>query len=156
MDFYKVVNGKIGFVKGDLYHIWHGDLDKRQYLKKVQEFTKKTKQLTQRDKNGLYITNEDCDNYMKQYYKNREVSYDNSFITVDNIGFISNRLMFNMLLNNNTTDTVLNGDATKDYQTTNDVNYNNETNPNVDNNINLDNNQQTDSLNLDDQLGMFS
>ena len=32
-QFYRVTQGKIGYVKGDLYHLWHGDINKRQYLK---------------------------------------------------------------------------------------------------------------------------
>lgn len=74
--FYKIVDSKIGYVKGDLYHIWHGDIEKRQYLKRIQDFTGKTKQIVKKDKNGLYITDSD-DEYMKNYFKQREVSSNN-------------------------------------------------------------------------------
>ena len=70
--FYNVVNGKIGYVKGDLYHIWHGDLVKRQYLKRIQDFTSKTKKITERDENGLYITKNGDDEYVKEYFNHRE------------------------------------------------------------------------------------
>jgi len=70
-EFYRVVKGKIGFVKGDLYHIWHGDIKKRQYLRRVQEFTPQTKQIVEKDKNGLYVTHDDS--YVKKYFDEREV-----------------------------------------------------------------------------------
>jgi hypothetical protein len=70
IDFNVIVEGKIGYVKGDLYHIWHGDLEKRQYLKRVQEFTPISKDIRERDENGLYITEDDS--YVKDYMKHRE------------------------------------------------------------------------------------
>lgn len=69
--FYAVVKGKIGYVDGDLYHIWHGDIEKRQYLKRVQEFTPEAKKITEKDKNGLYVTKDDS--YVKKYFNEREV-----------------------------------------------------------------------------------
>lgn len=81
-----MVQGSIGFVKGDLYHIWHGDIDKRQYLKRIQDFTAKTKQIVHRDKNGLFITNECDDTYMENYFKQREVSHDDNFLTSTLLG----------------------------------------------------------------------
>lgn len=70
-QFYNVVKGKIGYAKGDLYHIWHGDISKRQYLKRVQEFTPTVKTITERDANGLHITNDDT--YVRDYFNHREV-----------------------------------------------------------------------------------
>jgi hypothetical protein len=70
------VDGKIGYVSGNLYHIWHGDLEKRQYLKRIQDFTKKSKDITDKDDNGLYIGNEEHTAYMKKYMKHREVPCD--------------------------------------------------------------------------------
>jgi len=69
--FFAVVRGKIGYVPGDLYHIWHGDIAKRKYLKRIQEFTPEAKKITKKDANGLYIT--DDDSYVKKYFKEREV-----------------------------------------------------------------------------------
>jgi hypothetical protein len=68
--FHNVVDGKIGYVAGDLYHIWHGDLKKRQYLKRIQEFTPISKDIKKRDENGLYVTEDDS--YVKNYMENRE------------------------------------------------------------------------------------
>lgn len=73
--FYRIVRGKIGYVKGDLFHIWHGDIKDRQYLKRIQDFTAPSKTITKKDKNGMFI-NEDIesDDYMKRYYNTREVT----------------------------------------------------------------------------------
>jgi hypothetical protein len=73
--FHYIVNGRIGYVEGDLHHIWHGDITKRQYLKRVQEFTPQTKAITKKDSNGLYET--DDDSYVKDYFIHREVKPDN-------------------------------------------------------------------------------
>ncbi len=70
VDFYKVTNGKIGFVEGDLYHLWHGDIEKRQYVKR-HEYTSKTKEIVHRDANGLFITNE-SDDGIKKYFREKE------------------------------------------------------------------------------------
>ena len=86
--FYKLVQGKISFVEGDLYHIWHGDIDKRQYLKRIQDFTAKTKQIVHRDENGLYVTHSGDDEYMKKYFKHREVASDNDYLTSINAGYL--------------------------------------------------------------------
>lgn len=72
--FYKLVNGKIGYVKGDLFHIWHGDIEKRQYLKRIQDFTPKTKKITKKDENGLYVNDDvEAKEYMEKYFDHREV-----------------------------------------------------------------------------------
>ena len=73
--FYKLINGKIGYVKGDLFHIWHGDIEKRQYLKRIQDFTPKTKEIMEKDENGLYVHNDnEAREYMEKYFSHREVS----------------------------------------------------------------------------------
>lgn len=69
-DFRRVIGGRLGYVKGDLYHIWHGDVAKRQYLKRIQDFTSTAKKITEKDENGLYVT--DNDEYVKQYMEHRE------------------------------------------------------------------------------------
>jgi len=70
-EFNWVVDEKIGYVKGEVYHIWHGDLDKRQYLKRIQDFTPKSKEITKKDKNGLYVA-EDDNTYVEKYFEHRE------------------------------------------------------------------------------------
>lgn len=79
--FYSVVQEKIGYVKGNLFHIWHGDLTKRSYLKRIQDFTPKAKGITKTDENGLYLTNNrDDENYMMNYFLLREVVGQESFL----------------------------------------------------------------------------
>jgi hypothetical protein len=75
-DFYKVTKGKIGFVEGDLYHMWHGDIDKRQYRER-NEYNSKIKEIINRDENGLFITNKADDYYIKNYFKQKESQRDN-------------------------------------------------------------------------------
>ena len=68
-----IINNRLGYVKGNLYHIWHGDLKDRQYLKRVQDFTCQSKNITKRDENGLYVTDDGQDHpYVKDYFKQRE------------------------------------------------------------------------------------
>ena len=71
-DFYSLVKGKISYVTGDLYHIWHGDISKRQYLKRVQEFSGTINTITKKDNNGLYIVEDNQDTYVKDYFNQRE------------------------------------------------------------------------------------
>jgi len=100
--FYNVVKGKIGFVKGDLYHIWHGDILKRQYLKRVKDFTSKTKQIVDRDKNGLFITpNKEDDTYMKNYFKEREVSQNDGFVESLAIGYLTDNTLLGTAIGGN-------------------------------------------------------
>ena len=72
--FYKIIGGQLGFVKGDLYHIWHGDVAKRQYLKRIQDFTSTAKEITERDENGLFVSKND--DYVKKYMEHRENTGD--------------------------------------------------------------------------------
>lgn len=70
----------IGYVPGDLYHIWHGEFTRRQYLKRIQDSTKHLKGLD-RDENGLHVKN-GKNAYFKKYFKHREadaVCFDNEF-----------------------------------------------------------------------------
>jgi hypothetical protein len=68
-----VINGKLGYVKGNLFHIWHGDIEKRQYLKRIQDFTSTNKNITERDEHGLHVTKTGIDEpYIKQYFQHRE------------------------------------------------------------------------------------
>jgi hypothetical protein len=73
-NFSRLILGSVGYVKGDLFHIWHGDIEKRQYLKRVQEFTPKTKEIVEKDENGLYVHNDtEAKEYMESYFSHREV-----------------------------------------------------------------------------------
>lgn len=70
--FYSIVRGRISYVKGDLYHIWHGDIENRQYLKRIQDFTPTSKEITEVDENGLYVTKNNENEYVKEYFNHRE------------------------------------------------------------------------------------
>ncbi len=72
--FHCVVDGKIGYVTGDLYHIWHGDIKDRQYLKRIVDFTPTAKAITEKDVNGMYVASPKQEEYMKEYFKKREVT----------------------------------------------------------------------------------
>lgn len=75
-DFFTFVKGKIGYVKGDLFHIWHGDIDKRDYFNRIVNFTSKAKNISMRDENGLFVTKDkESIKYMKNYFKQREVEH---------------------------------------------------------------------------------
>jgi hypothetical protein len=72
-EFYRVMRGKLGYVSGNLYHIWHGDIKNRQYLKRIVDFTPKAKKIKQKDSNGLYMTDDqDTLDYMAMYFLTRE------------------------------------------------------------------------------------
>ncbi len=101
-QFYLTVRGKIGYVSGDLYHIWHGDIEKRQYLKRIQDFTVTTKSITKKDKNGLYITENGDDAYVKKYFKDREVkSSDDGFVDSMIMGYVTNDALMGTVLGGN-------------------------------------------------------
>ena len=71
----------LGFVEGDLYHIWHGDIANRKYLKRVQEFASAVPGL-EKDKAGFYKAKGTRAAYVKKYYRQREVhqiEYDDDF-----------------------------------------------------------------------------
>jgi hypothetical protein len=70
--FYKLVKGKVSFANGTLFHIWHGDVNKREYFKRIKEFTPISKTINKKDKNGLYISENDEETYVKKYFKKRE------------------------------------------------------------------------------------
>lgn len=89
--FFDVMQGKIGYVEGNLFHIWHGDLKKRQYYRRIKEFTKETLNITERDENGLFITKKGNHPYMDDYYQHRETTEDDdTFLTSMTMGYAMN------------------------------------------------------------------
>lgn len=102
--FYSVVQGRISYVPGDLYHIWHGDINKREYYQRVKDFTSKTKSITIKDKNGLYVTrDEENISYMNNYFKKREVSSggDDGFLASMAIGYLTDSTIMGAALGGN-------------------------------------------------------
>lgn len=91
-EFHRAVRGRIGYVKGDLFHLWHGDIDKRQYLKRIQDFTPTTRQITQRDSNGLHVATQHDEAYVRRYFHSREVApynHDDGFIQSMMLGYMT-------------------------------------------------------------------
>jgi hypothetical protein len=70
--FYRQTTGLVTFTYGDLYHIWHGDLKDREYLKRITDFDKLTAEVNERDSNGLYTAGGKPQEYCKKYYRKRE------------------------------------------------------------------------------------
>lgn len=73
--FYDVVQGRIGYAPGNLYHIWHGDIAARQYLKRIKDFTDETTKIKERDENGLHVAGR-RDQYVRRYFQDREVTHE--------------------------------------------------------------------------------
>lgn len=83
--FFWACRGRLSYVPGDLYHIWHGEIKDRQYYKRIKDFTPETKSVVR--KGGFYTGN---DAYVKRYYKQREVTsiYEEGFDGFDADFFI--------------------------------------------------------------------
>lgn len=83
-DYYDTVGGSVGFVRGDLYHIWHGEVKDREYLKRIVEFSPEIQHITRRDSNGLWVY-DGSNPYMKRYYRKRETAtiYEEDFAGFD-------------------------------------------------------------------------
>lgn len=78
-QFHKVTQGKLGYVEGnECWHMWHGDLGKRWYLKRTQDFTKIAKNINELDENGLAIHKNDP--YMEEYFSSKEFCGDNKIL----------------------------------------------------------------------------
>lgn len=73
-EFYAQTEGKIDYVPGDLYHLWHGDLNNRQYIQRIEDFKGKTQSIVERDEQGFFKTDDlRIDTYMQGYFQRREV-----------------------------------------------------------------------------------
>lgn len=99
--FYDAVGGRIGYVPGDLYHIWHGDLGARDYLKRVKEFTSTAAKITTRDANGLLVGNKEQTAYVRNYFKTREAGFDGDGILsdpefIEDMGYVLADLVLSM------------------------------------------------------------
>ena len=72
--FNAVVHGNLGYVPGNVLHLWHGDLSKRQYLERITDFTPLAATITTKDSNGLYQGTKQTDQYVGSYFARREVT----------------------------------------------------------------------------------
>jgi hypothetical protein len=87
--FHGWTRSKISYVEGDLYHLWHGDLEKREYFSRIRTFTprvaaaQKRGHVTQNVATGLYETDDTSVlDTVNNYMMFREIeSIDNSVFT---------------------------------------------------------------------------
>lgn len=69
--FHKEINGSLGFVNSGLLHLWHGDLEKRDYYHRIKNYSKELVNYKTKT-NGLYVKNDPTDNYVDTYLASRE------------------------------------------------------------------------------------
>jgi len=63
----------ISYAKGNLFHIWHGDIQKREYYKRIKEFTPLSTGKVKRNESGFYQTQDsNVSNYFTDYLTKRE------------------------------------------------------------------------------------
>lgn len=84
--FYACVNGKVGYVNGDLHHIWHGDIAKRQYYSRHRAFAPAAPGITQRDAAGLFIATDPKTKAFVDRYRQQREKVDDEGIDVEEIG----------------------------------------------------------------------
>lgn len=79
----------ISYAKGNLFHIWHGDIEKREYYKRIKEFTPMSTGKVNRDETGFYQTSDsNVSDYFLNYLEQREnvssnYTFHNDTITFD-------------------------------------------------------------------------
>lgn len=71
--------GSLGCVNGELYHHYHGDLDKRDYYNRIKNFTLMSTEIKEKDDNGLFIPTQEATEFYSNYYENRETIIELSF-----------------------------------------------------------------------------
>jgi len=71
-SFFLATRGQLGYTPGDMFHIWHGDVSKRQYLKRIQDYSSINKDIKSKDGNGLYQALDNEDSYVEEYLDYRE------------------------------------------------------------------------------------
>lgn len=98
--FYRQVDGKISYVKGFLFHLWHGDITKRQYLKRIQEFTPISHSIRTKDANGLYVAHQGEDGYVDEYFDRREPT-DDGLLTSMAIGYMTDSTLIGTMAGGN-------------------------------------------------------
>lgn len=68
---YQLFAGELGAAKGTVLHIWHGDLEKRDYLKRIQDTTGWFSEVKPTH-NGLYEHTQAQQIYLNNYWDHRE------------------------------------------------------------------------------------
>lgn len=111
-EFYLQVDGKISYVKGFLFHIWHGDIANRQYLKRIKEFTPISHTIRAKDANGLYIAHHGEDQYVDEYFDRREPS-DDGLLTSIAVGYMTDSTLIGTMVGGNLLGAII-GDELRD------------------------------------------
>lgn len=75
-NWYRVHGENLSYVKGNLFHLYHGELKKRNYYKRIKEATPQHKKIKKKDKNGLYVPTKKAAETYEEYYNQREVMPD--------------------------------------------------------------------------------
>jgi hypothetical protein len=76
LKFNEVTQNKLGFTEGEVWHLWHGELQDRQYLQRTQQFSEisfDTEDLEEND-DGLYEfpdNRQDAAIWMNHYFESR-------------------------------------------------------------------------------------
>ena len=99
-------------------------IEKRQYLKRIQDFTPQTKTIVERDANGLFVAKKGEDEYVKDYFKKREVppsggNSDGDFLTSMMVGALTNSTMMGYAVGGNIMGAVIGDAMIPDEQTQN-------------------------------------
>jgi hypothetical protein len=71
--FYRATEGRLGACDGDVYHLWHGDLQDRDYFGRIRNFSHMIPLITQKDPYGLYTSQDPTIvSYVQDYFMKRE------------------------------------------------------------------------------------
>lgn len=63
----------VSYVKGNLFHLWHGDIEKREYYKRIKEFTPLSENKIERNSEGFFQSSDmSVLNYFDNYLSLRE------------------------------------------------------------------------------------
>jgi hypothetical protein len=89
--FFAATAGRLAYVQGDLYHLWHGDIKNREYLKRIQDFAPVTKHTRRNPVTGFHETDDvTSTTYMQNYFQQREnTDYTTPLVTAAIIDDIS-------------------------------------------------------------------
>jgi hypothetical protein len=80
-QFNQLTHNQIGFVEGELWHLWHGDLKNRQYLQRTQDFSEIDFDLDEDlivNDDELYEFSDDrqdVQGWMNNYFESRQEDY---------------------------------------------------------------------------------
>lgn len=80
-----IVKGRLGYISGDVYHLWHGALDKRDYYNRIKNTDKMISYLSNTNNKYYEVTDVNLQTYMKSYFSIRENTLDNDDLSQDKV-----------------------------------------------------------------------